>query len=232
MMSAALLDLSTGRAIDIYATVKYITDWINKHEREYSGASCSNDQHKPRSYKFAAVGDLPRLSGRVLVAEDDWASRKLAEVFLIKLGLTPVFAEDGQQLLEAVIKGDPADLILMDVRMPVLDGYSATQRIRQFEIENGEAKRSIIALTAAAYEEDRQRCLDVGMDDVLTKPLDLTDLIAVLARWLPREPADLIAKPPEQRPVDTATVGDYTARDYCESFLWPPGPAWTCKCRL
>ena len=72
--------------------------------------------------------------------------------------------------------------MMMDCQMPVLDGYEATAQIRQWEVENGRPRLAIIALTAAAFEEDRQRCLAVGMDDVLTKPLAVAKLTAMLAR--------------------------------------------------
>jgi len=74
----------------------------------------------------------------------------------------------------------------MDVNMPVMDGFTATEAIRQRESDKGETRRAIIALTADAFAEDRARCLRAGMDDFLTKPLNLQELMGLLDRWLPR----------------------------------------------
>ncbi len=152
-------------------------------------AAGEESRRQARLQPSEALGDLSLLSGRVLVADDALTNRKVAEAFLTRLGLTVVFAEDGQQALESIKKGDPADLILMDVQMPVMDGYLATQRIRQWELENGQARRSIIALTGNAFAEDKQQCLAAGMDDFLAKPIAFADLMALLARWLPVAPA-------------------------------------------
>ena len=77
------------------------------------------------------------------------------------------------------------DLILMDCLMPEMDGYDATLAIRQIEHENGTERVPIIALTANAMQGERERCLNVGMDDFLSKPFDKNDLLAVVLRWTP-----------------------------------------------
>ena len=69
--------------------------------------------------------------------------------------------------------------------MPVLDGYAATEQIRQWEAQTGRSRCPVIALSADAFARDRQRCLDVGMDDFLAKPIDIPLLQALLERWLP-----------------------------------------------
>ena len=124
------------------------------------------------------------LSGRVLVAEDNPVNRKVITALLNKLGLTVFIAEDGSQCLDAVMHGDRIDLILMDVQMPVLDGLAATARIRAWEQENQRPALPIVALTADAFEEDRQRCLAAGMNGFLPKPVAVADLRAVLHQWL------------------------------------------------
>jgi CheY-like chemotaxis protein len=128
---------------------------------------------------------LGQLAGRVLVVEDDPDNRKVVEIMLGKLGLDAVVAADGQQALDALAGGEAADLILMDVRMPRLDGYATTEAIRRREEEIGAPRRPIVALTAEAFAEDRQRCLAAGMDDVLTKPIMFEALATELAKWLP-----------------------------------------------
>ena len=131
--------------------------------------------------------------GRVLVVDDDLTNQKVMKALLKASGLAVAQAHDGQQGLQAVTQGDRADLILMDLRMPMMDGYEATRSIRQWEAQTGQARRPIIALTAEAFDEDRQRCLSVGMDEVLTKPVVSATLSAMLARWLPSASPDLTA---------------------------------------
>ena len=138
-----------------------------------------------------------RLSGHVLVAEDNLVNCMVIESLLTQLGLTVALVYDGQQAVSAIEQADVElgrdsyqrpDLILMDLQMPVMDGYVATEKIRQWEAANQRAPLPIIALTANAFEEDRQRCLAVGMNDFLTKPLALEALKTSLARWLPAVP--------------------------------------------
>ncbi len=130
------------------------------------------------------------LQGHLLVAEDNPVNALVIKSLLSTLGLTMTLAVDGQQAVAAIIQGEAGklpDLILMDLNMPVLDGYGATEKIRQWEADNAKPRLPIIALTADAFEEDRQHCLAVGMDDFLTKPIALGALRSALARWLPSE---------------------------------------------
>jgi CheY-like chemotaxis protein len=80
--------------------------------------------------------------------------------------------------------------VLMDVQMPVLDGLEATKRIRQWEVETRQPRQPIIALTAGAFDDDRQQCIACGMDDYLTKPINLDGLALILAKWLRRTAAE------------------------------------------
>ena len=130
----------------------------------------------------------PSLTGRVLVVEDNLANRAIMKALLGKLGLTVTTVEDGQQCVDLIEGGVRPDLILMDCQMPVMDGYAATAQLRQWEAATEQSERlPIIALTAEAFEEDRQRCLAAGMDDFLAKPVMVEDLKAMLQRWLPGE---------------------------------------------
>jgi signal transduction histidine kinase/DNA-binding response OmpR family regulator len=129
------------------------------------------------------------LQGRVLVVEDNPVNGMVIEALLSKLGVRVTLVTDGQQAVDAITGGARPDVILMDLSMPVMDGYTATQNIRQWEADNGRPRLSIIALTADAYEEDRLRCLAVGMDDFLTKPIALEALKAALRQWLPSIPS-------------------------------------------
>ncbi len=137
----------------------------------------------------AAAPD-PQLHGRVLVAEDNFVNCMVIESLLTNLGLTVRLVNDGQQAVDAITQGDADDLdsmpevILMDLQMPVMDGFTATLQIRQWEADQKHPRIPIIALTADAYEEGRQRCQSVGMDDFLIKPVSMPMLKAALTRWL------------------------------------------------
>ena len=160
-----------------------------------------------------AEPDLPSLAlpsprgERVLLVEDNADHRRLIQILLGQLGIEVRPVEDGEQGFAAIAQGESASLILMDLHMPRLDGYAATERIRQWERQNGRARRSIIALTADAFEEDHRRCLAAGLDDVLTKPVSFAALKAMLARWLPdAAPAAGNAATAPCRPIDVARV--------------------------
>jgi CheY-like chemotaxis protein len=127
---------------------------------------------------------------RILLVEDGLANRKLAQGLLERRGHEVTVAEDGQQALDRLAH-QSFDLILMDVQMPVLDGFDATREIRNRERRSG-GHVPIIALTAHALKDDRQRCLDAGMDSYLTKPIRaqmLYDTIESVMAPLPEENA-------------------------------------------
>jgi signal transduction histidine kinase/FixJ family two-component response regulator len=138
-----------------------------------------------RVTKASAATVKSQFHGRVLVVEDNAINRKVIGIQLTRLGLTVAMAEDGEQGVDAVLHGEPADLVLMDLRMPVLDGCSATARIRAWEAETGRPRVPIIALTADAFDESRERCIASGMDDFLSKPIEMETLQALLEQWLP-----------------------------------------------
>lgn len=122
-------------------------------------------------------------SAKVLIVEDHTDNRDLLRMMLEGLGYpTPNWAANGQQALERLAEQE-YDLIFMDCQMPVMDGYQATQQIRQQEVNQAQ-KTVIIGLTASAMISDREACLAVGMDDYLSKPLLLNDLAQTLEQWL------------------------------------------------
>ena len=117
---------------------------------------------------------------RILVAEDNDVSRLLVVRLLEKHGHTVLEARTGLEALVVLEKGD-VDVILMDIQMPDLDGLQATAEIREREAGTGRHV-PIIALTAHAIKGDRERCLESGMDDYLSKPIQPADLMAALGR--------------------------------------------------
>jgi CheY-like chemotaxis protein len=127
----------------------------------------------------------PRQGLRVLVAEDNEINALLARKHLERFGAVVERAHDGVETAEmahaAMVGERPAyDLILMDIRMPGLDGHEAARLIRRTEAELGVARVRIVALTANAFEEDRRAALGAGIDAFLTKPVDLADLARLL----------------------------------------------------
>ncbi|OIO89649.1 MAG: hypothetical protein AUJ92_20930 [Armatimonadetes bacterium CG2_30_59_28] len=119
---------------------------------------------------------------RVLVVEDNFVNQKAVTWVLESLGCRVDVAANGQEA--ATMQGLlPYDAILMDCRMPEMDGYEATRRIRQRE-GSGDSHVPIIAMTAYCLPEDRQRCLDAGMDDYVSKPISGADLADALLRWV------------------------------------------------
>ena len=133
----------------------------------------------------AEAGAPPRLSGRVLVVDDNEVNALVAQAMLLRLGLASDIATDGQQALAQMALG-VHDVVLMDCRMPTLDGWEATRRWRAHEDTPGvEARLPIIGVTANVSEADRQHCLQCGMDDFLPKPFRVQELAAVLRPFLP-----------------------------------------------
>jgi len=128
----------------------------------------------------------PSEKGVVLVIEDNPVNQLVASGMLTALGYGVVTVEDGQSGVEAAIRGDFV-AILMDVQMPVLDGYAASRAIRAAEPGS---QVPIIAMTAAAVDGVRERCLEAGMDDFLTKPVDVDQLASTLERWRVRAAID------------------------------------------
>lgn len=121
---------------------------------------------------------------RILIVEDHPTNQALMGWRMQQLGLPHVLAENGEQAL-ALLARTRFDLVLTDCRMPVMDGYAMTRRIREQERDRGGARLPVIALTASAMEDDLQRCREAGMDDLLAKPVALGALRQALLQWLP-----------------------------------------------
>jgi PAS domain S-box-containing protein len=121
--------------------------------------------------------------GNALVVDDNQINQKIAEALLTNLGYTCHSVENGQLAVEAM-QADCYDLVMMDCQMPVMDGYEATGRIRMLEKDTGRHV-PIIAMTAHAMSGTRERCLESGMDDYLTKPFNILALRNILLRWFP-----------------------------------------------
>ena len=128
---------------------------------------------------------------KVLLAEDGVVNQHVARGLLERAGHTVVLAEDGIEAV-AAYRREPFDLVLMDLHMPGMDGLEATAAIRLYETETGK-RTPIVAMTAAALQEDRSRCLDAGMDNYLSKPVDASEFFGLLQQYTPAD------GPPHQR---------------------------------
>lgn len=128
--------------------------------------------------------ELPRLEGRVLLVEDNPVNQQVAMKMLQKFGLQAVLASDGREGLEA-FKNDHFNLVLMDLQMPMMDGFECTLAIRDWERDQGLDPMPIVALTANAMPGDRERCLEGGMNEHLPKPVTRDSLHQMVSRWLP-----------------------------------------------
>jgi CheY-like chemotaxis protein len=113
----------------------------------------------------------------------------VVELAVARIGPDLLAVTDGQQALD-ILATEHFDLILMDMQMPVLNGLQATQAIRQLELESGWTPTPVVAFTANVLDADRRECLDAGMNDFLSKPLDFAELSRVLRRWLPSAGTD------------------------------------------
>jgi PAS domain S-box-containing protein len=130
-----------------------------------------------------------RLCGRVLLAEDGPDNQRLIQHYLEEMGVEVALAANGreavEQALAAAKQGRPFHLILMDMQMPELDGYGATQELRQAGY-----RRPIVALTAHAMESDRQRCIAMGCEDFAVKPIEYDQFMRMIRRFVPEASAE------------------------------------------
>jgi len=136
-----------------------------------------------------------RFWARILLVEDNPINRQVATGILEKYNYDVTSAENGQAALET-LEQKSFDLVLMDVQMPEMDGFEATKRIRA---DARWRNLPIIAMTAHAMKGDRERCVETGMDDYITKPVSVDELQQMVERWLPSlETSDEIAQPPTE----------------------------------
>ncbi|MEO5596196.1 MAG: ATP-binding protein, partial [Lysobacteraceae bacterium] len=147
------------------------------------------------------------IKGRLLLVEDNPVNLMVAQRLIALTGMQCDTAENGEQALEKLDRSH-YDIVLMDCQMPVMDGYTATRVWREREAEQRRAHLPIIAMTANAMAGDRQKCLDAGMDDYLSKPVSRPILEETLRRWLAhtaRTMATTYAATTRQQPAESST---------------------------
>ncbi len=136
-----------------------------------------------------AFGQRPSRQARVLLAEDNDINALLATKMVESTGAQVIRVENGREAVDAVLRqpdGQMFDLVLMDVHMPEMDGLSAADAIKSLPRweESGRAAPAIVALTANAFAEDRQKCLAAGMDDYLAKPFERSEIDEIIEKWV------------------------------------------------
>jgi signal transduction histidine kinase/CheY-like chemotaxis protein/CHASE1-domain containing sensor protein len=149
-----------------------------------------DDPADPRSATIStALADLPWVQWptppRILLVEDNLVNQKIASTLLKSLQLQAEVVANGQQALDK-LRQQAYDLVLMDIQMPVLDGFAATRTLRSAEFTSPNAQTPVIAMTAHAMQGDREKCLAAGMHDYIAKPITRSNLREVLSVWLRR----------------------------------------------
>ncbi|PKO41780.1 MAG: hypothetical protein CVU33_00340 [Betaproteobacteria bacterium HGW-Betaproteobacteria-6] len=162
---------------------------IDVESREGEGTTI----HFEITVDYQEAGDLDQKSveiierrwdgHRILVVDDTPVNRKVVGMMLERKGCQVEFATNGEEAIAKLLTFD-AEIVLMDCMMPVMDGFAATQHIRESRTANINPDIRIVAMTANAMEGDRQRCLATGMDDYISKPIEAAELERILATWL------------------------------------------------
>jgi polar amino acid transport system substrate-binding protein len=148
----------------------------------------------------ASVIKQPQLYGEILLVEDHPVNQQVASEILKMMGITVTIASNGRVAIEA-LKQRSFNAVLMDLQMPEMDGFEATQVIRE-ELKLKELP--VIAMTAHALKSDRERCLAAGMNEHVSKPIDPDQLYRVLAQHLSSTPSTRVAEPSQKEPIATS----------------------------
>lgn len=155
--------------------------WFEVKLRRHAGG------HLPTPDRTEVPIDATAASGCILLVEDNLTNRLVVEKLLLKAGYQVLIAENGAVGVEQYLAHlSHIHLVLMDVQMPVMDGLQATRSIRQHEAEAHTRRMPVVGLTANAYAEDRSACLAAGMDDFVTKPINVGQLLQVVSRYCQR----------------------------------------------
>lgn len=178
-------DGAAGRRLGL---IDYLLKPVRRAELHDALLTCVSHAWQPpvperakRIVQNADSQDAPSRGARVLLVEDSDDNRFLIRNYLSKTDYAVTEATDGSEAFDAICSAsEPFDLVLMDMQMPVMDGYEATRRVRAWETENGVPHTRIVALTAYALNEEIQKSIDAGCDDHLTKPIKKKTLLTAI----------------------------------------------------
>ncbi len=177
--------------------------------RQMVALACTLPPQHGRYQQRQAQADLgERHPLRILVAEDNAVNQKVARHLLHRLGYEADMAANGQEVLEKLLD-QRYDLILMDIQMPEMDGLEATRRLRT-QINSASSEPRIVAMTANAIQGDRERCLQAGMDDYISKPIRVEELVRVLQgcpaeKTMANSMPQIANEPPAPEAIDPVT---------------------------
>jgi signal transduction histidine kinase len=159
-------------------SIFYFTLMLGTLPTEVTTSSITSNQPIQAILSSLAPSTTPSTSLKILIAEDNPVNQRVLQLFLQTLGYSSTIANNGLEALEA-FKHQTFDVIFMDMQMPEMDGISAVKQIRQ----SNSYQPWIVALTANALPEDRQLCLDAGMNDFITKPIQIDDIVKIFAKY-------------------------------------------------
>ncbi len=152
----------------------YFTCVLEKAKEDFEMKEPLNMKQDENHYKI-----------NILLVEDDLVSRTIIEKYAELKGWYIISSNDGNDAID-IFKQNKFDIVLMDVQMPIMNGYIATGNIRSYE-RKIEIHTPIIALTAFSINDDREKCFEVGMDDYLSKPVDLNELNNMVIKWTQKQ---------------------------------------------
>lgn len=168
-----------ARQSDLLATL--VSVWNDRIHRRTGGVVTRHSLAEARALQGDSGADRPQFAARVLLAEDHTTNQMVAAMMLRNLGCRVDIAANGQEAL-TMIETSSYDVVFMDCEMPEMDGFVATRAIRARA--DSKAQVPIIAVTAQSMQGDRERCLQAGMDDYITKPVEQDAFAAALTKWL------------------------------------------------
>jgi PAS domain S-box-containing protein len=157
-------------------------------------------------------------SYRLLLVEDNVVNQQIAIRLLKKMGFNVDVANNGQEAVEFLVQKSDYDLVLMDCQMPIMDGFVATSLIRNNEENQNIARIPIVAMTANAMQGDKERCINSGMDDYVSKPIEIEKLQQALKKWLPDVAATEVEKIKNEPSIFAPPLNDEPAIDMRRMF--------------
>jgi CheY-like chemotaxis protein len=182
IMLSSVGQLVGSEVLQAAGIIRSLTKPVRQSELLGVLAEAKQGQVARRELAEQPLPDRHRSHLRILVVEDNFVNRKVCQKILERHGCAVEFAENGQEAVNQVENRPDYDLILMDLQMPIMDGFEATLAIRARDRKVGR-HTPIVALTAHAMRGDREKCLALGMDDYLTKPVKPQDIDLVIQRW-------------------------------------------------